>query len=117
MKIQTMKPITYNIVRGERGYPAQFHQVNGLLLFDLYGYQWAAHLEMQHELGDFACLIVSEVSTGFELESGKIFFEPELAKEWAWKYLIDKGEMMVRFHVERARMKLQEYDLQKMSEG
>jgi hypothetical protein len=106
-----MNPLTYTIVRGNRDYPEQFHKVNGLLLFELFGYQWAAHKEMSPENESFfENWIVSEVSTGFELQSGKIFFCDEEAKEWAWVYLLKKGEGLTRFHVEKARMKIQEYE-------
>lgn len=106
-----MKPITYKITRGERGYPEQFHDVKGFVMFELYGYQWAGHMEATEEGdGDFDQWIVSEVSTGCSLASGKIFFTAEEAKEWAWKYLLDKGDAMTRFHVEKARMKIQQYE-------
>lgn len=107
-----MNPLTYNITRGydEVTVSCQI-EVQGRLLFELYGYQWAGHMEATEEGdGNFDQWIVSEVSTGCSLASGKIFFTAEEAKEWAWKYLLDKGEAMVRFHVEEARMKIQEYE-------
>lgn len=106
-----MTPLTYTIVRGNRDYPEQFQEVKGFVMFELFGYQWAAHLDKQFEKeGDFECWIVSEVSTGFELVSGRVFFEVKEAKDWALSYLLYKGESMVRFHVEKARMKIQEYE-------
>lgn len=100
-----MNPITYKITRGERGYPEQFHDVKGFVMFELYGYQWATHQDIP--AGNW---IVSEVSTGFELESGKFFENKEQAWGWAWDYLLKKGEGLTRFHVEKARMKIQEYE-------
>jgi len=113
-----MKPVTYKITRGEHGNPEQFHEVSGFLMFELFGYEWAAHKDVNTECdGIFEHWIVSEVSTGFELVSGKILFNPEQAKEWAWKYLLDKGEPMTRFHLNQAKLKLASHDLQEMREG
>ena len=107
-----MRPLTYKITRSydESTVSSQI-EVEGVILFELYGYQWAGHIETDEE-GDsfFAQWVVSEVSTGAELVSGKIFLTAEEASEWAWKYLLEKGEAMTRFHVEKARMKLQEYE-------
>lgn len=100
-----MNPLTYTIVRGQRDYPEQFQEVKGFVMFELFGYQWATHQDIP--AGNW---IVSEVSTGFELESGKFFEDKEEASYWAWAYLLKKGEGLTRFHVEKARMKIQEYE-------
>lgn len=110
-----MKEIKYKITKGERDYPEQFQEVNGFLLFELFGYQWATHHDVPEH--DWDCWIVDEVSTGFELESGLLFSTPEKAKEWAYNYLLKKGEHITRFHIEKAKLKLANHDLQKMSEG
>lgn len=116
---KTMKPLTYKITRSydESTVSSQI-EVEGVILFELYGYQWAGHQEMSPDNESFfENWIVSEVSTGCELVSGKTFFQAEEASEWAWKYLGEKGYAMTRFHVERARMKIQEYEMQKVSQG
>lgn len=100
-----MTPLTYRITRGEHGYPQQFHDVKGFVMFELFGYQWATHQELPG--GNW---IVSEVSTGHELESGKFFESKEEAKEWAWDYLIRKGEILTRFYLNKAKMKIQEHE-------
>lgn len=74
-------------------------------MFELFGYQWATHQDIP--AGNW---IISEVSTGFELESGKFFEDKEEASYWAWAYLLKKGEGLTRLHVEKARMKIQEYE-------
>lgn len=109
---KTMNPLTYTIVRGNRDYPEQFQEVKGFVMFELYGYQWATHQDIP--AGNW---IVSEVSTGFELESGRVFFEVQEAKDWALSYLLYKGEAMVRFHVEKARMKIQQYEHNEANHG
>lgn len=102
-----MKEITYKISRGENGKLVEREEVSGLMLFELYGYQWGAHREMSTENESFfENWIISEVSTGFELESGKIFFDKDAAKDWAWKYLIEKGDVIVRYRIEQARQVL-----------
>jgi hypothetical protein len=106
-----MKQLTYKITQGYSESVTERTEVTGTVLFDLYGYQWAAHKEVVSEAdGSFDNWIVSEVSTGYSVESGRILFTIEEAKEWAWSYLIKKGEILTRYYVERARMKLQEYE-------
>lgn len=100
-----MKEITYKISIGENGQLVERQEVNGFLAFDLFGYQWATHQDIP--AGNW---IISEVSTGFELESGKFFEDKEEASYWAWAYLLKKGEGLTRLHVEKARMKIQEYE-------
>jgi len=101
-----MKQLTYKITQGYSESVTERTEVTGTFLFDLYGYQWAAHEVTQSQGG----WIISEVSTGFSLESGHIFFTLNEAKEWAWSYLLKKGEILTRYYVEHARMKLQEYE-------
>jgi hypothetical protein len=106
-----MKQLTYKITQGYSESVVERTEVTGTFLFDLFGYQWAAHKEVVSEVdGSFENWTVSEVSTGYSIKSGKIFFEIEEAKEWAWSYLIKKGEILTRYYVEHARMKLQEYE-------
>jgi hypothetical protein len=107
--MESMKQLTYKITQGYSESVVERQEVTGTFLFDLFGYQWAAHQEYLFNL-PLGCWIVSEVSTGFELESGKFFKDIDEAKEWAWSYLIKKGEILTRYYVERARMKLQEYE-------
>lgn len=104
-----MKEITYKISRGENGKLVEREEVKGFLAFEMYGYQWGAHEEMieLHD-GNFKVWVISEISTGFELESGKIFFERGDALAWAFKYLINKGEAIVRHQVEKAKELLTE---------
>jgi hypothetical protein len=107
-----MKPLTYKITRSydESTVSSQI-EVDGVILFELYGYQWAAHPDEQEiDPHAFVTWIVDEVSTGCELVSSKTLLSADDAKEWAWKYLGEKGYAMTRFHVEKARMKLQEYE-------
>ena len=100
-----MKQLTYKITQGYSESVVERTEVTGTFLFDLFGYEWAAHQEPP-----LGCWIVSEVSTGHELQSGKFFKSIDEAKEWAWRYLIKKGEILTRYYVEHARMKLQEYE-------
>lgn len=100
-----MKEITYKITRGYSESVTERTEVTGTFLFDLYGYQWAVHPEPP-----LGYLVVSEVSTGFELESGRFFKDAHYASKWAWSYLLKKGEILTRHYVEHARMKLQGYE-------
>lgn len=112
-----MKPITYKITRGDHGLPQQFNEVAGFLAFELYGYQWGIHEERSHKAdGSFTEWVVSEISTGHQLNA-YLETEKQDASDRAYTYLLNKGEIMVKYHVERARMKLQEYEMQKVSEG
>jgi len=97
-----MKPITYKITVGYSEIPNSRVEVNGFFLFELFGYEWAAHQEFQE-------WIVEELSTGFELQ---IPHAPTLeeAHDRARKYLLEKGEVKTILHIEKARMKLQEYE-------
>jgi hypothetical protein len=101
-----MKQLTYKITQGYSESLAERTEVSGTFLFDLFGYQWAAREVPQSEGG----WIIDEPSTGFSLESGHIFFTLYEARDWAWSYLLKKGEILTRYYVERARMKLQEYE-------
>ena len=108
-----MRPLTYKITRSydESTVSSQI-EVEGVILFELYGYQWAAHMDPNEEGDewDFEHWSVSEVSTGCGLSTGRVFPTAEEAQYWAYSYLLKKGEAMTRFHVEKARMKLQEYE-------
>lgn len=98
-----MKEITYKISIGENGQLVERQEVNGFLAFDLFGYQWAVHL-------DNDIWIVSEVATGFGLLNLDDKFTKEEVADRAKAYLFHKGEVMVIHHVEKARMKIQEYE-------
>jgi len=80
-----MKALTYHITRGEHDSILEREEVTGILLFELYGYEWAAHKAFTLGGDSFqSSWLISEVSTGFELESGKIFSLIEEAKE-TWR--------------------------------
>lgn len=112
-----MKPITYKITTGYKDNVVSQIEVEGFLAFELYGYQWGIHEERSHEAdGSFTEWVVSEISTGHQLNC-YLETEKEDAAVRAYKYLLNKGEIMVRYHVERARMKLQEYEMQQLQTG
>jgi hypothetical protein len=104
-----MKQLTYKITQGYSELPNSRVEVNGFFLFELFGYQWAAHQEFEDVLELIPEWVVDEVSTGFELCIPRASTLEE-AKDKAWKYLLDKGEILTRFHVEKARMKIEQYE-------
>lgn len=59
-----MTEITYKISIGENGQLVDRKEVTGFLAFELYGYQWAVHQEVDDDHYEW---VVSEVSSGFGL--------------------------------------------------